>query len=145
MFYEGLRPILARKNRYYRDRVLKNRILPPPDSSVPVRLRARPAATTTKTPATSSPTVINEIADATYAREIVTAVVSPSLESTAAEGSSAVGIREATIEDVDRIEELTLEDFAADLSKVDIPSEGRVSDREMERAVEDFLKSMQSR
>ena len=145
VFYEGLRPILARKNRYYRDRVLKNRILPPPNSPVPVRLRARPAATTTKTSATPSPTVINEIADATDAREIATAVVSPSLESTGTGESSAVGIREATIEDVDRIEELTLEDFAADLSKVDIPSEGCVSDREMSRAVDDFLKSLQSR
>ena len=141
VFYEGLRPILARKNRYYRDRLLRKRIVPPPKSAVPARLRGRPAAP----PATPAWKVVNEITDASDAREPAAQAASPVMESTATEDSSATGIREATIADVDRIEELTLEDFAADLTRVEIPADGPISNREMDRAVNEFLKSLQGR
>ena len=35
IFYEGVRPILARKNRYYRDPLFRKRLFPPPTSAVP--------------------------------------------------------------------------------------------------------------
>ena len=44
-------------------------------------------------------------------------------------------IRDATLEDVERIESLTLEDFATDFSKVTIPDrEGPASEPEMRAA-----------
>jgi hypothetical protein len=53
-------------------------------------------------------------------------------------------IREGTVEDIERIESLTLEDFATDFSKVRIPDkEGPLSDREMKVAVDTFLSSIE--
>jgi hypothetical protein len=56
-------------------------------------------------------------------------------------------MREATIEDVDRIESLTLEDFAADFSQVELratePGE-RMSEQDLGAAVESFLASLKS-
>jgi len=55
-----------------------------------------------------------------------------------------VVLRDATVEDIERIESLTLEDFATDFSKVQIPDrEGPVSEHEMKAAVETFLNSLE--
>ena len=55
-----------------------------------------------------------------------------------------VVLRDATVEDVERIESLTLEDFATDFSKVQIPDrEGPVSEPEMKAAVDTFLNSLE--
>jgi hypothetical protein len=52
--------------------------------------------------------------------------------------------REATVEDIERIESLTLEDFAADLSKVQLPGrEGPLSEGELKLAVDTFLNSLE--
>jgi hypothetical protein len=59
-------------------------------------------------------------------------------------GEEAVVIRDATVEDVERIESLTLEDFAADFSKMAIPNrDGPLSEPEMKAAVETFLNSLE--
>ena len=51
--------------------------------------------------------------------------------------------REATLDDIERIDSLAAEDFAVDLSKVAIPThEGRLTDGEMKVAVDGFLKSL---
>jgi len=56
----------------------------------------------------------------------------------------SVVIRDATVEDIERIESLTLEDFATDFSKVQIPDrEGSLSDPEMKTAVDTFLSSLE--
>lgn len=47
-------------------------------------------------------------------------------------------VRNGTAADIDRIESLTLEDFAADLSKVQIP-EGDATDKEVIAAADQFL------
>jgi hypothetical protein len=53
-------------------------------------------------------------------------------------------IREGTVEDIERIESLTLEDFAADFSRLPIPnSDGPVSEPDMKRAVDAFLNSLE--
>ena len=53
-------------------------------------------------------------------------------------------IRDGTVADVERIESLTLEDFAIDFSKVQIPDrEGPLRMREMKVAVETFLSSLE--
>ena len=53
--------------------------------------------------------------------------------------------REATAEDIERIESLTLEDFAADFSAVELPTEGRMSEDQMKDAVESFLDTLRER
>ena len=56
----------------------------------------------------------------------------------------SIVIREATVEDIERIESLTLEDFATDFSKVPIPDgEGPISEPEMKTAVDTFLNSLE--
>ena len=52
--------------------------------------------------------------------------------------------REATAADIDRLETLTLEDFAADFSKVELP-EGPLSEGDLSRAVESFIDSLKER
>ena len=53
-------------------------------------------------------------------------------------------IREGTVADVERIEALTLEDFATDFSKVRMPDQdGPLSEAEMRVAVESFLVSLE--
>jgi hypothetical protein len=53
-------------------------------------------------------------------------------------------IREGTVEDIERIESLTLEDFATDFSKVPIPDkEGPLPDGEIQIAANAFLKALE--
>jgi hypothetical protein len=68
------------------------------------------------------------------------------LEPTAAETTAP--IREATVADLDRLESLTLEDFAVDFSKVKLPerAEGeRLAPEELQAAVESFLETLRER
>jgi hypothetical protein len=55
------------------------------------------------------------------------------------------GTREATIEDIERIEELKLEDFAADFSQVTLPDAERLTEEDLGVAVESFLSSLRER
>jgi type IV secretion system protein VirD4 len=127
VFYEGLRPIRCRKIRYFADRRFRERVLPAPEVPLPPR-RAAPGV----------------------AREPPGAMA----QSTASTPESAVDapgpkreegvIREGTVADVERIETLTLEDFATDFSKVRIPDQdGPLSEAEMKGAVESFLDSLE--
>jgi type IV secretion system protein VirD4 len=139
IFYEGIRPILASKNRYYQDANLKGRILSPPKNATPGKRRLESA------PA-SSVTSLNMV---TPVETIPEAGPSPTPEPIAPSSVEAVGsveakTREATIEDVDRIESLTLEDFAADFSKVELP-DGPLSEGDLSRAVESFIDSLKER
>jgi hypothetical protein len=55
--------------------------------------------------------------------------------------------REATIADIDRIQSLTLEDFAADFNRVQIsekPPGERLSSDELQAAVDSFLETLRS-
>jgi hypothetical protein len=55
-----------------------------------------------------------------------------------------VRIRVATVEDIERIESLTLEDFATDFSKVPMPDkEGPLSEGEITMAADAFLKTLE--
>ena len=60
----------------------------------------------------------------------------------------AKSIREQIKADIERIDTLTLEDFAAPLSDVRLPQKGegeRLTAEEMNTAVESFLQSLQER
>ena len=56
----------------------------------------------------------------------------------------AVSVREATVEDIDRLDSLTLEDFAADFDRVKLPADGPLTDDDLKVAVESFLDSLRT-
>jgi type IV secretion system protein VirD4 len=127
VFYEGLRPIRCRKIRYYADKRFRKRLRPPPVVPVPPAL-APVALSLTKPPS----------------REAKGEAAPSPGRGLAAPKKEAVVIREATVDDVERLESLTLEDFASDFSKVQVPDkEGPLTDGEMKVAVDSFLTSLE--
>jgi hypothetical protein len=61
---------------------------------------------------------------------------------------SRAATREATVADIDRLDSLTLEDFAVDFDRVSIPQkpEGeRLTSDELNAAVESFLDTLKTR
>jgi type IV secretion system protein VirD4 len=131
VFYEGLRPIRCKKVRYFRDKRFRKRLLPAPTSPVPLGRVTRIAPTETCEPPRRSPRP-----DEFSAGEGSIAA--------AGTGKEEVVLRDATIEDIERIESLTLDDFATDFSKVEIPErDGPLSEPEMKAAVDTFLNSLE--
>jgi type IV secretion system protein VirD4 len=117
VFLENLRPILCRKIVYYRTRLFRRRLLPPPAVAPiePIGVASRAVA-----PAVIAASVTGE---------------TPAKPAT----------RAATPEDIERIDELTLEDFAVDFDRVHLPEkpEGeRMTPQEMEAAVESFIAAL---
>ncbi|HVZ30832.1 MAG TPA: type IV secretory system conjugative DNA transfer family protein, partial [Polyangiaceae bacterium] len=111
VFYEGLRPIRCRKIRYFSDPRFRKRLLPAPAQPAPDIPTASLGALGTVFP--GGP---NACGHATTERapmpELSTAQVSLAAERE---------VRDATVEDVEQADSLSLEDFAADFSKVEIP------------------------
>jgi type IV secretion system protein VirD4 len=126
IFCEGLRPIRAQKIRYYQDRLFRGRLLPPPQDPVPLTSIAI-ARDAVSPPSTAGV----EVAAQRHVPE-----GTPHLE----------GVRAATVADLDRLESLTLEDFAADFSRVELPAhDGSWSEAEMQTAVQSFLSTLEAR
>lgn len=118
VFYEGLRPIRCRKIRYFEDPRFTRRLLPAPEVPKQKAAEAQP-------PSGSPPDPRTAPSEAIRAVETVE--------------------RDATTDDIERIESLTLEDFAADFSAVELPTEGRMSEDQMKDAVESFLDTLRER
>jgi type IV secretion system protein VirD4 len=121
--YEGLRPILCRKIRYFSDRRFRKRLLSPPEHPSPhwVWRPERPLVEQEKqeTPVSEAPPE------------------AASRERRSPEEPETV-IREATIEDIDRIDTLEANDYAKDYS-LPLPNrEGPLTTGEMEECV-DFI------
>jgi type IV secretion system protein VirD4 len=135
IFYEGLRPIRCEKIRYFEDRRFKARLLPPPDQAIP----------TTRAPSND---------DCELQAHNVLEAPSPSApqapsDSTPREPAldARPATREATAADIDRLESLKLEDFAADLGNIKLPqkAEGeRLTSEELNVAVESFLDTLRT-
>ncbi len=130
VLYEGLRPIRCRKIRYFADRCFRKRLMPAPGSPVPFH---RP---------TPSIPVSGECPKKNAAPD------DPKLDvgklSQPKAGKEDVVLRDATAQDIERIESLTLEDFATDFSSVKMPNgQGPMSAHEMQAAVETFLNSLE--
>ena len=128
LFYEGLPPIRARKLRYFEDRRFIVRLLPPPAEAAPRGAAAEPSA---------APELVAE----TPAVPVVT-------ESAPREAATPPVVREATVEDIERLESLTLEDFDVDLKNLKIPEKPageRLSSDELNAAVDSFLESLKTR
>lgn len=133
LIYEGLRPILAKKNRYFQDRRLRARLFPPPTraSPHPVPMPTAPGP-----------------ADATAGSTLGEYSIEPASRPSESDPPRKPRIRKATITDLERIDSLTLDDFAVDWNRVEIPdkAEGeRLTSDELHRAVESFLATVRER
>ncbi|MEO8313371.1 MAG: type IV secretory system conjugative DNA transfer family protein [Pseudomonadota bacterium] len=120
VFYEGLRPILCRKVRYFEDPLFKARLLPPPD----VVAKTGPAMSP-REPVAAHPQGTSAEQD----------------QSTEGNGASA-SVRTATAADVERIDELELDDFALDTTIIEIPPDRGLTDTELHSAVDQFMASL---
>jgi type IV secretion system protein VirD4 len=131
VFYEGLRPIRCRKIRYFTEKSFRSRLWPTPESPTPPGRAPPSPATSPSEPVPANPPASEKTTDAS-------AIAAP------APKKEEVVMRDATVEDVERIDSLTLEDFAADFSKVQAPDhDGPVSDGEMTGLVDTFLSSLE--
>jgi len=132
IFYEGLRPIRCQKIRYFNDRRFTSRLKPPPEAARPVADRAREEPRDNARE-TGEVTKDSSVTDSRPRESVIAA---------------PPAMREATILDIDRIDQLTLEDFAIDFDRVKIPqkAEGeRLTSEELKVATESFLASLRSR
>jgi type IV secretion system protein VirD4 len=131
IFYEGLRPIRCKKIRYFQDRRFKARLLPPPEHAAPITV-----------PSSETPVAVDTMVETPLTS-------SPSAESRPREVSEArAATREATIADIDRLESLTLEDFAGDFDRVKIPQKAdgeRLTSEELNAVVGSFLDTLKTR
>ena len=124
IFYEGLWPIRCRKIRYFEEARFRARLLPAPlVAPIPIESPA-PVA-----PAEGEP--VARAAEKASGGEIG--------------GTEKPLFREATMEDIDRLDSLVLEDFEAPLAAIELPEKApgeRLTAEEMNAAVEQFLQSL---
>ena len=131
IFCEGLRPILAKKIRYFTDARFHSRLLPPPGSPAP-RFTYTAAVNTSDTTCADADSLPH--VDTISAREDGTTTIRPN-----ANGAP-------NVEDLEQLDELTLQDFDADFTRVEIPDhEGPWSEQEMQVAVHTFLDTLEGR
>jgi type IV secretion system protein VirD4 len=145
LFYEGVRPILARKNRYYRDPLFRQRLFPPPRFAVPGGWPPKQPATAdgpAKPKPAASPT--NEIVEGSVAPVEPTKPAALAVTQDGSPAESEPPTREATLADVDRIESLTLEDYAVDFGHLKVP-EGPLSTEDTKRLAESFVQAFHER
>jgi type IV secretion system protein VirD4 len=136
IFYEGIRPILARKNRYYQDPFFRKRLFPPPARATP----APPCPEGRPTPRV--PPVDGNGATDGEALQPANNVIAPEID------ELAPAMRDARSEDIDRLDSLTLEDFDLDFERIQVPQkpEGeRLTSQELNAAVESFLDTLRDR
>lgn len=127
LIYEGLRPVLAKKTRYFEDRRFRARLFPPPTQAAPQPATQMPPGTNAENTMSSSASELSS--------EQVTG-------SDLCEKRRRSPTREPTLADMEQIDSITLDDFAVDWSRVDIPekAEGeRLTSEELQRAVDSFL------
>lgn len=117
LFYEGMRPVLAQRITYYRDRIFAPRELPPPP--VP-RLHIALAPTTTRT--------ADDIEGGSNTFE--------------PERPSTPRARPVQAADIEQLDRLSLEDFSLDFEDIEIPKGRPMSDAEVQSAVDRFLATL---
>jgi type IV secretion system protein VirD4 len=129
VFYEGLRPIRCRKIRYFSDRRFRKRLLPPP--TVPLPLERAQVVNAHPIRESQGKSAKEQRGD-------------PRASIPEPPKKDEVVIREGTVADIERIESLTLEDFATDFSKVPLADkEGPLPDGEIRIAADAFLKALE--
>jgi type IV secretion system protein VirD4 len=119
IFYEGLRPIRCRKLRYFEDARFRARLLP-----APVVPTASERVAIESPPMPPAPPSVPPETEAMAKPEVT---------------------REATAADIERLNEITLEDMATDFSQVTLPQKERLTEEDLSVAVENFLSSLRER
>ena len=128
IFTESVRPILAKKIRYYAVPQLLRRVRRAPRVRAiePIRDARYTVAETSEGNAVTSNAVIQRTENDAHTQ-------------------TQVPLREATPEDIERLDTLTAEDFATDFSSLPIPDrDGPLSDGEMRLVVEALLNSFKT-
>ncbi|MET3420341.1 type IV secretory system conjugative DNA transfer family protein [Variovorax paradoxus] len=127
LFYEGLRPVLAHRILYFRDRFFARRELPPPRvPKLRVAKSGRPVAT-----APAAAPDDREGATETEPGSVANA--------TPEDAGSARTTRRAATNAADVLNgDLRLDDFSFDFDDVEIPTE-KLSDEDMKRHVDEFM------
>src|ERR1700683_358837 len=139
IFYEGLRPIRCRKIRYFTDARFRARLLP-----APTRASARSAVPDPSVIAAPGPSAgTRDRSDAaTDGHSVAATSTVPEEELIPAELS-----RKATLDDIERIDQLTVEDFALDIPRLALPEKApgeRMSAEELDMAVESFIAGLRA-
>lgn len=126
IFFEGLRPIRCTKIRYFTDKRFKVRLFPPP---------ASPKPTVPESTVPVAPHGRGENDDETAGQA----------QRSAMEAEPTSVERAATLQDIERIDALQLEDFAIDFDQVKLPESGRLSEQDFSVAVESFMATLRAR
>ena len=131
IFCEGLRPILADKIKYFSDRRFRARLLPPP--RVPA-----PCVSTTSSQVANLQRRHDDMHDR--------AVPATADRDAPTDARVAATDRSALFTDLQKFDSLTLDDFAADFSRVELPThDGPWSEQETQKAVESFLGTLEGK
>jgi type IV secretion system protein VirD4 len=128
VFYEGLRPIRCKKIRYFNDRRFRKLICDPPKYAA--------SSLATAAQAIRAPAARSAVAEVD--QPLADAVLKTTKHPT----------RAATAEDIERIDELTLDDFDIDFRKVELPDKGkgeRFTTEELDTAVNSFINALRER
>ena len=141
IFYEGLRPIRCRKIRYYADARFRARLHPPP-ASPRISIDGAGARQLKSSQDVELPAGSELMGDAGGAASEGTVAAAEPAREVPAEPVEVT--RAAVPSDIERLDTLTLDDFATDFSRVEIPRhEGPMTDAEMGKAVDSFLESLE--
>ena len=138
VFTEDTPPILCRKIRYYRVAALRNRLRKPP--LVPAITLRRSAD---HPPHESGARMLEPVESSKVSGPNAR---SDTLQEATDSGGAGTSLRvhEASVEDVDRADTLTLQDFETDFSRVDIPeAEGPLTTEQLQTAVTNFLDTLE--
>ena len=138
VFTEDTPPILCRKIRYYRVPALRNRIRKPP---VVPAIELRRAGGGPHREDVAEPV---EAADPNSLSSPDARSDTPREKPNTDGADTSPRVHEASVEDVDRADTLTLEDFETDFSRVEIPErDGPLTPQELQTAVTNFLDTLE--
>lgn len=138
VFTEDTPPILCRKIRYYRVPALRNRIRKPP---VVPAIELRRGGAHSHREGDADPV---EAADSGTVSVPDAQSDSPREAPNPGGADSLPRVHEATVEDIDHADTLTLEDFETDFSRVEIPEhDGGLTPQELDTAVANFMDTLE--
>ncbi len=126
VFYEGLRPILAKKVRYFDDPRFRSRLLPPPEQPV--------------VPGSDSNLDAAEVVEVDAAALAAAGAAGETRPRQSPEEASVWRPPDAS--DVERLDSLTLADFGTKLDHIQLPQDRPPSESELQTAVDQFLAAL---
>jgi type IV secretion system protein VirD4 len=135
LFYEGLRPIRCRKLRYYEERRFRRRLLPPPAQPIAPDATLRSAPKELSVDAPERAAAEGRPAEPQGA-QAQNAERSPGHLT---EAHNEPILREPTLDDLPRLESLTLADFGGNYDRITASEGHTATESEIQAEVEQFL------